>query len=126
MFLIRNMSKVGKTLRLIKRRISIQRACALLSSTQRQQEEFEQRESWTDKLQCPRKQTADERLMAVDKQGLSLLKITIITIIIIIMMSDKIKKSKNVRNSGESGSYTQTCQKVGKPCGVLDIKSMIM
>lgn len=60
-----------------------------------QQEESELRESWTHKLQCPGKQTADERLTAVDKQRLSLLKIIII--IIIMIMSDKIKKSKTMR-----------------------------
>lgn len=99
MFLIRNMSKVGKKpcARLKEQYQSNVRA--LLSTTQRQQEESELRESWTHKLQCPRKQTADERLTAVDKQRLSLLKIIIIIIIMIIimLMSDKIKKSKTVR-----------------------------
>lgn len=48
-----------KNVCLIKRTISIQCVRVLLSSTQRQQEESDLRESWTHKLQCPRKQTAD-------------------------------------------------------------------
>lgn len=48
-----------KNVCLIKRTISIQCVRVLLSSTQRQQEESDLRESWTHKLQRPRKQTAD-------------------------------------------------------------------